>query len=473
MRADIDRLYGMEKRQYEGEYVITTRRGEQRTWEFSSSPLGRMPDGRRLVLSMAVDISERKQAEMTIQQNETRLNYSLQSAELGAWELNLADGTAWRSLRHDQIFGYQTLLPVWTFDMFLEHVLPEDRGEVKAKYDQAVATATDWRFECRIRRSDGVIRWIWAKGAPEFNAHHKPVRMFGVVQDISEYKQAETEVRALNAELEQRVAARTAELSERVAEVEQLNQAMTNLLEDLQAANRQATEAAEQLKAANAELGTFTYSVSHDLKAPLRGIDGYSRLLEEDYTDRLDEDGRRFLRNIRSAAMQMSQLIDDLLTYSRLERRTLTRAAVNPAALTAAVVAERAEEVRARGVRLAVEVACASAIAEPEGLIQALRNLLDNALKFTHDTPNAAISIGSRETESSCILWVADNGSGFEMKYSERIFEIFQRLHRAEDYPGTGIGLAIVRKAMQRMGGRAWAESAPGKGATFYLEIPK
>lgn len=290
-----------------------------------------------------------------------------------------------------------------------------------------------------------------------------------VIENARLYEQAQHQA----AELEQRVAERTAELSERVAQVEQLNRAMTDLLAELQAANRQATETAERLRAVNAELEAFTYSVSHDLKAPLRGIDGYSRLLEEDYQDRLDADGRRFLSNIRRAAGQMNQLIDDLLAYSRLERRAIVKAPVDVAALVAALVAERAEEVRARGVRLTVEVSCAPVIAEAEGLTQALRNLLDNALKFTRNTPDAAITIGSQETTDSCILWVADNGPGFDAKYSERIFEIFQRLHRQEDYSGTGIGLAIVRKAMERMGGRAWAVSEPDRGATFYLEIPK
>ncbi len=274
-------------------------------------------------------------------------------------------------------------------------------------------------------------------------------------------------------ELEQRVAERTAELSERVAEVEQLNRRLAALLEDLRAANRQATETAEQLKMVNAELEAFTYSVSHDLKAPLRGIDGYSRLLLEDYADRLDEDGRRFLSQIRRATNQMNQLIEDLLAYSRLERRPLSSGPINPAALVASVVAERSEEMRSRGVRLTVDVPCTTAIAEAEGVIVALRNLLDNALKFTRHVPQPEITIGGRETETSCILWVTDNGPGFDMKYHDRIFEIFQRLHRQEEYPGTGIGLAIVRKAMQRMGGRAWAESQPGKGATFYLEIPR
>ncbi len=228
-----------------------------------------------------------------------------------------------------------------------------------------------------------------------------------------------------------------------------------------------------ELRAINAELETFAYSVSHDLKAPLRGIDGYSRLLLQDYADKLDEDGRTFLYTIRGATQQMNQLIDDLLTYSRLERRAMRPGSLDPRPLVEMLIAERADELQARQVTLSVDVPCGNVTAEAEGLIEALRNLLDNALKFTRDVSAPRIEIGGRETDETCILWVHDNGIGFDMRYHDRIFEIFQRLHRAEDYPGTGIGLAIVRKVMQRMGGRVWAESTPGQGATFYLEVPK
>jgi len=169
----------------------------------------------------------------------------------------------------------------------------------------------------------------------------------------------------------------------------------------------------------------------------------------------------------------MNQLIDDLLAYSRLERRAMTTKSLNPRPLVEMLVAERADELQARQVALSVDIPCATVTAEAEGLAEAVRNLLDNALKFTRDVPAPRIEIGGRETEKSCIIWVRDNGIGFDMQYHDRIFEIFQRLPRAEDYPGTGVGLAIVRKVMQRMGGRVWAESAPGEGATFYLEIPR
>ncbi len=252
-----------------------------------------------------------------------------------------------------------------------------------------------------------------------------------------EKRVAEDEIRKLNAELEQRVAARTAELEDRTREME-----------------------------------AFTYSVSHDLKSPLRGIDGYSRLLLDGYHDRLDEEGRTFLKNIRLGADQMDRLIQDLLAYSRMERRSLESKKVNPGALVQTLIGDREDEIKAREITINVDIPLVELTADPDGLSQAIRNLLDNAIKYTQGVPAPKIEIGGQTTEKSFTLWVRDNGIGFDMSYHDRIFEIFQRLQKADDYSGTGIGLAIVRKSMQRMGGRAWAESVPGQGATFYLELP-
>jgi signal transduction histidine kinase len=228
-----------------------------------------------------------------------------------------------------------------------------------------------------------------------------------------------------------------------------------------------------QLEAVNKELEAFSYSVSHDLKAPLRGIDGYSRLLEEDYHHKLDAEGRRFLLNIRQGAAQMHQLIEDLLDYSRFERRTRKSVTLDLSALVQAVAAERLPEAEQSGVLVRLEVPVCTVLVDREGLIIVLRNLLENALKFSRKAQPPTIEIGARREGDKAILWVRDNGIGFDMKFHDRIFDMFQRLQRAEDYPGTGIGLALVRKAMQRMGGRVWAESAPGAGATFFLELPR
>ena len=255
--------------------------------------------------------------------------------------------------------------------------------------------------------------------------------------DITVHKQTEEAVLRLNEQLEERVRERTA-----------------------------------QLEAVNRELEAFSYSVSHDLKAPLRGIDGYSQLLEKDYYDRLDEEGRLFIRNVRASAAQMHELIEDLLNYSRMERRVLQTVSIVLPTLVQSVVARQAAEIKEAGILLNLKVPPVVVHADSEGLAIVLRNLLDNAVKFSRKTPSPAVEIGARKEGDKVIFWVRDNGIGFDMKFHDRIFDTFQRLQRAEDYPGTGIGLALVRKAMQRMGGRAWAESAPGEGATFFLEIP-
>lgn len=225
------------------------------------------------------------------------------------------------------------------------------------------------------------------------------------------------------------------------------------------------------LNAKSRELESFAYSVAHDLKAPLRGIDGYSHLLLEEYAQSLDHEGRSFLRTIQDATDEMNQLIDDLLSYSRFERRESKSDRIELAPIVDSIVEEKRREAADRPIDFVVRINGSTINADVNGLVQSLRNYLDNAVKFTGNVSKPRIEIGAKEGTKSCVLWVRDNGIGFDMRVHDRIFDLFQR--GTDDYPGTGIGLAIVRKAMQRMGGRAWAESEPGQGATFYLEIPK
>ena len=242
----------------------------------------------------------------------------------------------------------------------------------------------------------------------------------------------------LNAELEERIATRTAALNSKTHELE-----------------------------------TFAYSVAHDLKAPLRGIDGYSRLLLEDHIGGLNEEGRSFLKTIQSSSGEMSQLIDDLLDYSRLERREFKLDQVELGPLIRSIVGQKQREMTEDSIDFVVNVNGVNVTADLNGLRQALRNYLDNAIKFTQKVSQPRIEVGSEDKSKNVVVWVRDNGVGFEMKYHDQIFNIFERLNHSEEYSGTGVGLAIVRKAMERMGGRAWAEAEPGEGATFYLEIPK
>lgn len=320
---------------------------------------------------------------------------------------------------------------------FNDIVHPDDRDRVYAEVDAALAEYRPFKTEYRILRADGAEIWVWSKGRGIYNEAGWLVAREGFIGDINERVCAQHELERLNAELEARVAERTAKLAE-----------------------------------TNQHLEAFAYSVSHDLKAPLRGIDGYSRLLLEDYRDILPEEGQRFLDNIRAAAGRMNQLIDDLLAYSRLERRDLSKSRYSLSSVVERVLLEREIEIATLGADVTVDVGDFQVLADGDALILATRNLVDNALKFSRDAKPPRLAIQGRAEAGKVVLSVADNGCGFDMKYHGRIFEIFQRLHLAEEYPGTGVGLAIVRKALERMGGRVWATSAPGEGATFFLELP-
>ena len=227
------------------------------------------------------------------------------------------------------------------------------------------------------------------------------------------------------------------------------------------------------LEAKNKELETFTYSVSHDLKAPLRGIDGYSRLLMEEYSNKLDEEGLFFLNNVRQGTDQMNKLIEDLLAYSRMERKELHYTSIDLKALIENLVKQRRHDIEQCHINLRVKVPFVTIETDTETLRQVLTNYLDNAIKYSKKETSSTVTIGGSQNDKYWTLWVKDDGIGFDPKYLDRIFDIFQRLQRVEDYPGTGVGLAIVRKAVERIDGKVRANSAPGKGSTFYVDIPK
>jgi len=394
---------------------------------------------------------ERVQSVEALRTSEGRLNFALQTIRTGAWELDLVNQTAQRTLIHDQIFGYATLLPQWTFEMFLKHVLPEDRPGVDRSFREATTKQTDWSFECRIRRADGEVRWIWAAGSHQRNAEGKPVRMSGIVQDITERKQTEDKIHTLNAELEQRVVERTA-----------------------------------QLDAANKELEAFSYSVSHDLRAPLRHVQGYVDMLGREAEGRLSEKGRHYMKTIVEATLEMGVLIDDLLAFSRMGRGDMAETEVNLDTLVQDALRDVKPSTRERNIVWKIHPLPAVQ-ADPAMLKLVLVNLLSNAVKFTRPRDPAVIEIGVVNEEdkgqkapgssdvtdhcSQITFFVRDNGVGFDPQYAHKLFGVFQRLHRAEQFEGTGIGLANVRRIIARHGGRTWAEGKINEGATFYFTL--
>ncbi|ATE62736.1 hypothetical protein CCZ27_16485 [Thauera sinica] len=323
--------------------------------------------------------------------------------------------------------------------IFADLIHPGDRPRIQDEVARHLAEGPDdYRQEYRLKTADG--RWVWVDDRTWLtrDAGGRVLTIHGVLLDITAQRTAEDELRRINAGLEARVAERTA-----------------------------------QLKAANLELEAFSYSVSHDLKAPLRGIDGYSQILLQDYGGRFDDDGRVLLRNVRRGVAQMHGLIEDLLAYSRTERRAFEAQPLGLRELVGDVLESLRPELERCGAVVDDRLPPLSVVADRDGLNMVVRNLLDNALKFSLNAAPPRICLGAQAEGARVVLSVRDNGVGFDMKYHDRIFEIFQRLHRAEDYPGTGVGLALVRKAVQRMGGRVWAESAPGQGACFYVELRK
>ena len=232
-------------------------------------------------------------------------------------------------------------------------------------------------------------------------------------------------------------------------------------------------ERTSEMRAANKELEAFSYSVSHDLRAPLRAVDGYARMLEEDYGGKLDAEGTRLLAAVRANSRRMGQLIDDLLAFSRLGRTPLRTQPVKMEPLVQQIVDELRADVNGRKIEFAVG-ALGRVEADPSLLKHALSNLLSNAIKFTRDTDSAVVEVG-RSSESgaddAAVYYVKDNGAGFDMKYYEKLFGVFQRLHSSVEFPGTGVGLAIVQRVINRHGGRIWADAKPGEGATFYFTL--
>lgn len=228
-------------------------------------------------------------------------------------------------------------------------------------------------------------------------------------------------------------------------------------------------ERTAELQTANRELESFSYSVSHDLRSPLRAIDGYSLMLEEDYGATLDEEGRRLLGVVRASTAQMAQLIDDLLKFSQLGRKPLALAPVDMTVLAREVIGELAP----RYPRARVELGALPAVSGDRALLrQVWTNLVGNAFKYSALQPSPRIEIGGREEAAEKVFWVRDNGAGFDMRYAEKLFGVFQRLHAADEFEGTGVGLAIVQRVVSRHGGRVWAEGKPGEGACFQFAFP-
>jgi PAS domain S-box-containing protein len=389
----------------------------------------------KLYLDLQRSQSALQQQTASLEVNEERLRLVLENSKTGIWDWDMSgEIQVWS----DRCFALLGIPPGTTPDYahFMQALHPEDRERVDRAVRECLEQGSDYSVEMRCIWPDGSLHWLAARGRSSHDAAGKPLRMSGVILDITERKLIEEEIRTLNAELEQRVIDRT-----------------------------------RKLEVANKELESFSYSVSHDLRAPLRSIDGFSRILQEDQAERLDDEGRESLSKIRASTQHMGRLIDDMMKLSRVTLTELRRSPVDLSAL-ARVVAEglRTAEPQ-RSVELVIEPGL-TAPADEHLMRIVLENLLGNAWKFTGHQPTPRIEFGRTERDGAPAYFVRDNGAGFEQQYAHKLFQAFQRLHSPSEFPGTGIGLATVQRVIHRHGGRVWAEAELERGATFFFTLP-
>lgn len=381
---------------------------------------------------VGTDITERKRAEKAMRDGEHRYRTMFNSAPMGVWLIGPDRRTVEVNHRFCDLLGY---LPEEILGKEPTDFADDENRKIFEAAARLIPNRRKRNYEVALRHRDGHNIPTELHATNLFNEDGSLMAVLAFVTELTERKRQEEELRRLNDELEQRVAART---------------------HDLEIANR--------------ELESFSYSVSHDLRAPLRAIDGFCKILLEEHTGQLDAQGRRFLGRVSDGAVKMAELIDSLLKLSRISRQEMQITRVDLSAL----VREIADDLAANSPVRAVEWVVAPEV-QAEGdrdlLKVALRNLISNAWKYTSKLERTRIEFGLDERNGHAAYFVRDNGAGFDMAYASKLFGAFQRLHSPSEFPGTGIGLATVARIVHRHGGEVWGEARVGEGATFYFTV--
>lgn len=391
----------------------------------------------RLYLNSVAEIQQRKAAVAALRESESRLQMANQAANIGTFDWNVQTGVTLWSRELERMYGLAPGEFGNTQSAWKRLIHPEDCEAATALVNRTLATGEQVEGEWRVVWPDGSTHWLAGRFQAIKAPDGRPLRLVGVNIDITPRRRAEEEIRVLMATLEQRVAERTA-----------------------------------ALQAANQELESFTFAVSHDIKGPLSRINSFSALLARDYRERLEGSGTLALDFIQANAARLSRLVDDLLSRALISHQALSLQPVNVRALVESIIVERAHEIQASGAEVSIHHLSARVRADPILLHQVLTNLVENALKYSAHAQSPRVELGSEAIEDGCRLWIRDNGIGFDMQDHDRIFDLFHRLHAYSEIPGTGVGLALVKRAMERMDGKVWAEGASGQGATFFLELP-
>lgn len=290
--------------------------------------------------------------------------------------------------------------------------------------------------------------------------------------EITERKEREAELRKLKEELEDQVTERTIELQEKVHKLDKSQKDLLNMVEDLNTLTAELKKERRKLELSNKELEAFSYSVSHDLRAPLRAINGFASFLSEDYSDKIDGEGKRYINTIRQNTAKMDQLISDMLNLSRITRAMINPGLVDMSEVAWSIYHETASEEEKKVFNITIDK-MSPAECDLSLIKQVWQNLIDNALKYSSKSEEKRILIGSESDTQEIVYYIKDSGAGFNEKYKDKLFGVFQRLHTKNEFQGTGVGLAIVQRIVHRHGGKVWAESKINEGATFYFSLPR
>jgi len=394
---------------------------------------------REVRYTVVQDITERKKSEKALRESEERLQRVIEATQVGTWEWLIPTSSVVYNERWAEIVGYTLAelapcsLKTWT-----DLVHPDDLKRSEDQLNEVFNRERSfYDLECRMKHKDG--HWVWVNdrgNVIEWLPDGKPLKMVGTHTDITSRKNIEAEILRLNETLEGRVLERTAEL-----------------------------------EAANRELSAFSYSVAHDLRAPVRALNGFSQLLLQNHCDSLDDEATRMLQIIAENSCSMGIMIDSLLNFSRLSRQDLCLVSMDMKNLALTVYHEIITETDSLDIRFTLHE-LAPAIGDPTLVRTVWLNLIGNAIKFTSKKLHRHIEIGMMPSSTENIYYVRDNGAGFDMAYSNKLFKVFERLHSAKEFDGTGIGLALSQRIITRMKGRIWAEGVVNEGATFYFTLP-
>ena len=412
---------------------IRTRSGEMRDVLLYGEIVLR--HGCKVLLVQAVDLTERKFAERQLREVSKRLQLATRAARIGIWDLDIrSQRMVWDDTMFE-LFGVAPRDFLGRFEDWSGLLHPDDRAETERIAAEAMAGRGRFDVDFRIVRPDASVRHIRAKAFVERDDRGAPIRMVGSHRDVTEQVLGRAMLSRINTELESRVAERTDRLQETVRELE-----------------------------------AFSYTVAHDLRAPLRAIDGFSSYLAEELRCGASDESKALIGKIRRNVAGMDSLIDGLLTYARLGRQSFKRVPVDMEKLVHEVWAQIADAWP--GVSADIG-SLPGTQGDPELLRQVWANLLGNACKFSSGSPTPRVEVGSTRDAEGTMFFVRDNGVGFDMRFADKLFRVFERLHDDHQFSGTGVGLAIVQRVVQRHGGVAWAHGATGQGATFHFRLPE